>query len=102
MKIVDALQTAPEGAVLADEADGVVRLWTLSRSFGHGSTRRALARWFPSLEVRGGIIRLGGFATLAEAHGVLADAKMGTTSKVVQGLFRYDVPESLATIRHIA
>ena len=100
MKIIAALEQGGEGAVLADENNGVVRLWTLAWPFRNGATMRALKRFFPYLEVRGEIIRLGGWATVMEAHHPLAEAKMRSSSPAVQGLFRYDVPESLATLTH--
>jgi len=102
MKIVTALRQGGEGAVLADENHGVVRLWTLSFPFRDGRIMRAIRRFFPYLEVQGEILRLGGFHSLAEAHGVIAEAKMTSSSQAVQGLFRHDVPESLATIKHYA
>jgi len=100
MKILEALRQGGEGAILADEFSGVVRLWTLSEPFQDGRIMRALRRFFPHLEVRGGILRLGGFHTLVEAQHCVAEAKMASYSVTVQHLFRYDVPESLATIKH--
>ncbi len=102
MKILDALRQSGEGAVLADENSGIVRLWTLAEPFRDGRMMRALRRFFPHLEIRGEILRLGGFQSLAEAHHWLAEAKTTSCSATVQGLFRFDVPESLATIKHYA
>lgn len=102
MKILDALKLGGEGAVLADENSGIVRLWTLRGPFHDGRTMRALRRFFPHLDVMGEIIRLGGFRSLAEAHHVIAEAKMTSWSPAVQRLFRFDMPESLATIKHYA
>ena len=102
MKIVDALRQGGEGAVLADENSGVVRLWTLSVPFHDGRRMRALRRFFPHLEVCREIIWLGGFHSLAEAHHWLAEAKMTSCSAAVKRLFRFDVSESLATIKHYA
>jgi hypothetical protein len=102
VKIRDALKLGGEGAVLADENSGIVRLWTLTEPFHDGRVMRALRRFFPYLEVRGEIIRLGGFNTLVEAQRCLAEAKVDTSSLAVRKLFRFDLPESLATIKHYA
>ncbi len=102
MRIIDTLVKGGEGAVLADENSGVVRLWTLSCPFRDGRTMRALRRFFPCAEVRGNILRLGGWRSLVEAQHPLAEAKMTSSSPAVQGLFRYDVPESLSTLEHYA
>ena len=103
--IVAALRTAPEGAVLADEGHGtgIVRLWTLVAPFRDGRTMRVLRRFFPDAEAYGkNLLRLGGFRTLAEAHRVIAEAKMTSLSPAVQGLVRWDTPESLPTLKHLA
>lgn len=100
MKISEALSKGGEGAILADENNGIVRLWTLTSLFRDGRAMRALKRFFPHLEVRGEIIRLGGFNTLVEAQYVVAEAKINTFSFAVRRLFRFDVPESLKTIKH--
>lgn len=103
MKILMALRQGGEGAVLADENSGVVRLWTLSEFFRDGRTMRALRRFFPYAEVRGEVLlRLGGWRSLVDAHHPLAEAKMNSSSPAVQALFRYDVPESRATLKHIS
>lgn len=101
MKIVEALQQNGQGAVLADEHAGVVRLWVLVGLFRDGRVLRALKKFFPYTEMHGEkILRLGGFRSLAEAHAAIAEAKMTSSSLAVQRLFRFDVPESLATIKH--
>lgn len=100
MKIIKAVKQGGEGAVLADEHVGVVRLWTLAEPFRDGRTLRALRRFFPAAELRGDLLRLGGFRSLLEAQKAAAEAKMTSSSLAVQRLFRYDVPESLATIKH--
>jgi len=102
VKIIDALRQGGEGAVLADENSGIVRLWTLAEPFRDGRTMRTLRRFFPHLEVRGEIIRLGGFRSLEEAHHVIAEAKIDSLSSAVKCLFRFDLPESSATIKHYA
>ena len=100
MKILEALEGVNAGGVLADEYKGLVRLWTLSSPFLDGRKMRTLRRFFPSAEVLGRILRLGGFRSLAEAHAAIAEAKMTSSSLAVQRLFRYDIPESLTTIKH--
>jgi hypothetical protein len=103
MKIMEALRQGGKGAVLADETNGVVRLWTLARPFRDGRALRALRRFFPTAEIRGDdLIRLGGFSSLADAHRFLAEAKTTSSSSAIRGLFRYDVPESLATLKQIS
>lgn len=102
VKIYKVLLKGGEGAVLADENSGIVRLWALAEPFRDGRVMRALRRFFPHLEVRGEILRLGGFHSLAEAHHWLAEAKMTSCSATIKKLFRFDVPESLATIKHFA
>ena len=102
MKIREALEAGGEFAVLADESHGIVRLWTLSRPFRDRRVLRALQRFFPDLQVRGRIIRLGGFRTLVDAQQLLAEAKVTSMSRLVMSLSRYDIPESAGTIRHVA
>lgn len=102
MTIIGILRAAEPGSVLADEAIGVVRLWTLAGPFRDGRTMRVLRKYFPSLQVRGEMIRLGGWRSLVEAHHPLAEAKMTSSSPMIQRLVRCDVPESLTTLRHIA
>ncbi len=103
MKIVEALRQGGKGAVLADETNGVVRLWTSARPFRDGRALRALRKSFPAAEICGdNLLRLGGFRSLAEAHQALAEAKMNSSSPAIRGLFRYDMPESLATLKHLA
>ncbi len=102
MKIIEALRQGGEGAVLADEHAGVVRLWTLAESFRDGRIMRALRRFFPHVESKGEFLRLGGFRSVVEAQHWVAEAKMTSWSPAVRHLFRYDVPESLATLKHYA
>ncbi len=102
MKIVDVLKREEEGAILADENGGIVRLWVLTGPFRDGRVLRALKRFFPDAEIWGELLRLGGFRSLLEAQKTVAEAKMTSRSIAVQGLFRYDVPESLATIKHLS
>ena len=106
MKIIDALNQAPQEdglPVLADEGHGIVRLWTLVGPFSDGRTMRALRRFFPAAEIKNReLLRLGGFRSLAEAQSTVAEAKMTSSSPAVQSLVRYDVPESLATIKHFS
>ncbi len=101
-RIIDVLQAQKTFAVLADERNKIVRLWTLSHPFKDGRKERALKRFFPDLEVRGEIIRLGGYQSLVSAHADIADAKTTSHSKAVQNLFRYDTPESLATLTQLS
>lgn len=49
--------------------------------------------------IRGELIRLGGYHSVSKAHRALADAKMTSYSPHVQGLYRFDDPESLATLK---
>jgi hypothetical protein len=102
MEIISALKMGGEGSVLADEFSGIVRLWTLAKPFQDGRKMRSLKRFFPYLEVKGEFIRLGGYPSVSEAQHWVAEAKMTSWSPAVQNLFRYDVPESLATLKHIS
>jgi hypothetical protein len=100
MKIIEALEKDAAGAVLMDENSGVVRLWTLfAEKFRDGRTSKALKRFFPALEIRGNLVRLGGYYSVSEAHRALAEAKMTSYSPYIQGLYRFDTPESLATLK---
>lgn len=100
MKIIDALKKGDAGAVLMDENSGVVRLWILSTdNLKDGRTLKALKRFFPHLEIKEELIRLGGYCSVSEAHRALVVAKMTSHSPDVQGLYRFDVPESLATLK---
>jgi len=102
MKIIDALLSAKVRAVLFDQRSGVVRLWTLSQVFQDGRKLKALRRWFPYLEVRGRIIRLGGYNNLSEGTHDLANAKVYSNSNSVQSLYKFDTIESLASIKHFS
>lgn len=99
MKIIDVLLERGCFSVLADQYKDIVRLWTLSAPFQDGRTLKALQRFFPDLEVSGRIIILGRYKTLAEAHHDVAQAKVFSSSKSVQSLFRFDTEESLKTIK---
>lgn len=101
MKILDALLEEGPGGVLADEGHGVVRLWTLAAPFRDGRVWVALVRVFPHAERYGAhLIRLGGWSSLQEAQSDMAD-KVFSYSPAVSGLYRFDVPESLATLKHV-
>ncbi len=102
MKILEALRNGEEGAVLVDENSGIVRLWTLTEPFCDVRTMRALKRFFPYTESKGEFLRLAGVRSVQEANAAIADAKTSSFSPAVQHLFRYDVPESLATLKHIS
>lgn len=100
MKIVNALREGKSGAVLMDENSGVVRLWLLStEKLRDGRTLTALKKFFPHLEIKEELIRLGGYCSVSEAHRALVDAKMTSCSPHIQGLYRFDVPESLASLK---
>lgn len=87
MKIVDALLEKEMGAVLADENNGVVRLWTLHLPFWDGRTLHALRHYFSNLEVRGGIIRLGGFRSWEEAKKALESTRVVSRSLSIRKLY---------------
>lgn len=101
MNIINALLRVGLGAVLADENNGVVRFWTLYEPFWDGRRLYALRRYFPNLEVRGPFLRLGGFRSLTGANQDLDKARAITTSLAIKKLFRFDLPETIATIKHI-
>ena len=101
-KIIDVLKSANTGAVLFDERNNTVRLWTLSQSFLDGRKLRALRRFFPSLEINGEIIRLGGYNSLAEGNRSLAEAKVYSRSREVNNLYHFDTDESVRTIKHLS
>jgi hypothetical protein len=100
MNIINGLLRMEKGAVMVDENHGVVRLWTLFDPFRDGRTRRALEVYFPQMEVRGPIIRLGGFYSLELAEQQLTYAREISTSLSIRKLYRFNVPESIATLRH--
>ena len=100
-KIKDVLENAPLGATMFDEHNDEVRLWTLSHPFKDGRKLRALKKFFPYLDVRGRIIKLGGYNTLVDGMHDLAMAKVYSCSNSVQTLYKFDTPESLASIKHM-
>ncbi|MDP2952007.1 MAG: hypothetical protein Q8O76_01660 [Chloroflexota bacterium] len=86
MKIQQWFENREDGAVLADSAFQVVRLWAkLSLA---GSQGGAVRRFFPQASPLGrtGIVRLGGWRTFPHAVSALAEAKMLSTSTQVQNL----------------
>jgi len=91
-----------EGRVLADANSGVVRLWCETPD--HSSTRRAIKRYFPCADFRGGITRLGGWHKLTNAIHDLAEAKMMSYSIFIRQLhlFEDSTGEGMRTIRQIS
>ena len=81
MKIKEALCQGGKGAVLADEANGVVRLWTSSKPFLDGRVLRALRRSFPAAEICGdNFLRLPAAGTVL-LHLVVQVAECGLGSR---------------------
>lgn len=86
MQIREWFENREDGAVLADSAFQVVRLW--ARISLAGAKGKAVRRFFPFAEELGGtgVVRLGGWRTFPLAVSALAEAKMLSTSPQVQGL----------------
>ena len=92
------LNAGRQGAVVAKGSPKVL-LWTLEDPFRDGRSLKKLREIFPKLEVKGPIILLGRFTSIAEAN-MAFDRTKRSSSVRVRKLFWFVEPEKLAKIRN--